>query len=63
MHWGMVIALFQNSDQQTIHSTIYSSNNIIKIILSKRFQLEYKIVSYTFTTLELYEKIVMRVVI
>ena len=51
----VAIVLVRNSDQQTTLPTICSSDNILKIILSRRFQLGYKAIPHTFMTSELYE--------
>lgn len=59
----VAMVLVRNSDQRITLPTICSSDNILKIILSRRFQLEYKVMFNIFMTSEFSKKIVMRVMI
>jgi hypothetical protein len=55
----VAIVLIYNSDQQTTPPTICSSNNTLKIIFPKRFQLGDKDISHTSVTSEFTKIIVI----
>jgi hypothetical protein len=55
----VAIVLVYNSDQQTTLPTICSSNNTLKIILSKKFQLGDEVISHTSVTSKISKIIVM----